>query len=252
MAFPVRVGEAIIVLRLTVMGRKKRVKFYWVFGIFLTLGFGLLFWSLPRPAEGGATALQLTPTRTPAYNPTPTPPTQGGHGHDVFQLNCMPCHGDVGQGLTDEFRLRVYPPEDTNCWKSGCHGPRPYDNGFILPKTVPALIGADALKRFTDAQMLYDFIHKAMPFNAPGSLTSEQYLQLTAFLLEQNHLLAQGSQLNVAMLRQIPIRPAATPMPPSQTPTADSPWLLIGVMIGGVLILVIYVIQRVRSSSASH
>ncbi len=241
--------------------------------ICLGLGVSVFLWGLPAPsravgsssyAVGTDRALifdsvttltntQTAPTPTPFSNPTATPPSQGGHGHDIFEVDCMPCHGDLGQGLTDEFRLREYPPEDTDCWKSGCHGARPYANGFTLPKTVPALIGADALKRFTDAQMLYDFIHKSMPFNAPGSLTSEQYLQLTAFLLEQNHLLAQGSQLNVAALRQIPVRPAAaTPMPPSQTSTADSPWLLIGVMIGGVLILVIYVIQRVRSSSASH
>ncbi len=227
----------------------------------------MFLWGLPAQshAAGGAlravltadrattlTNTQTDPTSTPFSNPTATPPSQGGHGRDIFQVFCMPCHGDRGQGLTDEFRLREYPPEDTNCWKSGCHGARPYENGFTLPKTIPALIGANTLKRFADAQMMYDYIHKSMPFNAPGSLTTEQYLQLTAFLLEQNNLLAEGSQLDVATLRQIAVRPAATPVPLSQTSTDNSPLLLIGAMILGALVFVIYLIKRSRSSSASR
>src|SRR5512141_682444 len=105
------------------MNGKARLKLHWGAGIFLALGFGLLLWGWSYPATGRtpistsappAVALQPDPTRTPARNPTATPPTQGGHGHDIFYLYCMPCHGDSGQGLTDEFRLREYPPEDTN------------------------------------------------------------------------------------------------------------------------------------------
>lgn len=240
--------------------------------ICLSLGVGVFLWGLPArssaaggisPASGTDRALaykhvttltntQTAPTPTPFSNPTATPPFQSGHGHDLFQVICMPCHGDLGQGLTDEFRLREYPPEDTNCWASGCHGARPYDNGFTLPKTIPALIGANTLKRFADAQLLYDYIHKSMPFNAPGSLTADQYLQLTAFLLEENSLLTKNSQLDVAALRHIPVRPAATPVPPSQASAANSPWLLIGAMIVGALILAAYVIKHSRSSSASR
>ena len=141
---------------------------------------------------------QTNPTPTPLFNPTATPPTQGGHGKDIFFVYCMPCHGDQGQGLTDEFRNRQYPPEDVNCWKSGCHGARPYENGFTLPKTVPVLIGAGALQHFDTAQNVYDFTRRAMPFNQPGSLSDEQYLQLLAFLLESNRLAPAGARLEAA------------------------------------------------------
>jgi hypothetical protein len=206
-------------------------------------------------ASNQATTLiiaQIDPTPTPLYNPTATPASQGGHGHDIFYVYCTPCHGDVGQGLTDEFRLREYPPEDTDCWKSGCHGARPYDNGFTLPKTIPAVIGPTALTRFADGQMVYDFMRKAMPFNAPGSLTTEQYLQLTAFLLEQNDLIATGSQLDPATLRQILVHPVVTPVPPSQTSTDISSLLLLGAIIAGGLVVAVYLFKRSRSVSTSR
>jgi mono/diheme cytochrome c family protein len=240
----------------------------------LGLGVGLFLWGWPTRsrAVGGTsraaaltdlaaagldraavlTTTQANPTPTPLYNPTATPPSQGGHGHDIFYVYCTPCHGDVGQGLTDEFRLRAYPPEDTNCWKSGCHGERPYDNGFKLPHTVPALIGANTLTKFATARNVYDFMRSAMPFNKPGSLSQEQYLQLTAFLLEQNNLIAKGSQLDVATLSQIAVRPAATPVPLSQPSTDNSPWLGIGVVVFVALIGLIYLVRRFRSSSTSR
>lgn len=243
--------------------------------ICLSLGVGIFLLELPARshAAGGASRvlvaadqavvvydpvttlmnIQTDPTPTPFSNPTATPSSQSGHGRNIFHLFCMPCHGDRGQGLTEEFRLREYPPEDTNCWESGCHGARPYENGFTLPKAIPALIGADALKRFADGQMMYDYIHKSMPFNAPGSLTTDQYLQLTAFLLEQNNLLAEDSRLDLAALRQIAVRPAATPIVPlPQTSTDNSSWLLIGAVIFGSLVFVAYLIKRSRSAAASR
>ncbi len=160
------------------------------------LGLALLIFN-PNHGERlvGSFDYQREPTRTPLYNPTATPPTQGGNGANIFWVYCMPCHGDHGQGLTDEFRNRQYPPEDVNCWKSGCHGARPYEQGFTLPITVPMLIGSGALAKFQSAQELYGFIRTAMPFNKPGSLSETQYLDLTAYLLESNHLAPAGVQL---------------------------------------------------------
>jgi hypothetical protein len=223
----------------------------------LSLGAGLLTDRVTAGSDRAAvlTTAQADLTPTPFSNPTATPPSQGGHGHDIFYVYCTPCHGDVGQGLTDEFRLREYPPEDTNCWNSGCHGARPYENGFTLPKTIPALIGANTLKRFTDGQAMYDYIHKSMPFNAPGSLTTEQYLQLTAFLLEQNHIVPEGARLEAGTLQNIVLQPEATPTASASSPAAvvdSSPFLLIGVITLFGVSVVLYLVRRSRSSSASR
>jgi mono/diheme cytochrome c family protein len=198
---------------------------------------------------------QTNPTPTPFRNPTATPPTLGGHGHDVFYLYCMPCHGDQGQGLTDEFRFRQYPPEDTNCWKSGCHGDRPYDNGFKLPKTVPALIGANTLTKFATARNMFDFMRTAMPFNKPGSLSQEQYLQVLAYLLEQNHIVPEAVQLDPNTLQNIVLRPGATPTltAPSAPIETESPALwLIGVIILLGVTFGLYLVARSRSPQAPH
>lgn len=40
------------------------------------------------------------------------------------------------------------------------------------------------------ATTVFDYIYRAMPFNAPGSLTSDETYALTAFLLEANGIIA--------------------------------------------------------------
>lgn len=143
-----------------------------------------------------STAQGIMPTPNRLAEPTlPPSPSQADYGAQVYWLSCLPCHGDRGQGLTDEFR-ETYPPDDRNCWESGCHGERPYENGFQLPPKVPALIGNGTLRRFTTAVTLQSYILAAMPYWKPGSLTEEQAWQVTAFLLRENGWLQTGIDLN--------------------------------------------------------
>jgi cytochrome c len=224
--------------------------------ISIVLGLLLIVFPVGEAASSYAVSparLQGKATPTPLYNPSATPPTQGGHGQDVFYIYCMPCHGDEGQGLTDEFRTRQYPPEDTNCWKAGCHGERPYDNGFTLPKTIPALIGSDALSKFNTAQDIFNFIHTAMPFNKPGSLTDTQYLQVLAFLLERNQIVSPGVQLQASSLAQIVLRapaPAATAVPDRSTAASpDNVGLWMGLIAFIVIATLLSIVTRPRQRS---
>ncbi len=197
--------------------------------------------SIAQPAP-----TQAAPTRTPFSNPTATPPTQGGNGANTFYVYCMPCHGDAGQGLTDEFRNRQYPPEDVNCWKSGCHGPRPYDNGFTLPITIPMLIGPGALAKFQTAQALYGYIRGAMPFNAPGSLTDTQYVNLTAFLLEGNQIVSAGVQLNINALAAINLHGGLSKPDQPAPPDGDNTGLWIGLIIFVGVATLLSIVTRPR------
>ena len=239
--------------------------------ICLSLGASLVFWGLPSrllataavPSAGSAGAdrpsvlriVQTGLTPTPRYNPTATPPTQSGHGHAIFYIYCSSCHGDVGQGLTDEYRLRAYPPEDVDCWKSGCHGARPYENGFILPKTVPALIGPGTLTKFATARNVFDFMRAAMPFNKPGSLSEEQYLQLLAYLLEQNNFVPTGTRLDVNTLQQIGLRPEQVPAPTASAaaglPDGSSSIVIAGILLLGIVVLAVLIVRRL-SRQAPH
>jgi hypothetical protein len=156
----------------------------------------------------------------------------------------------VGQGLTDDWRAQ-YPPEDQNCWESGCHGSRPYEDGFTLPKFVPAVIGPETLTRFASAADLHAFMSRSMPFNAPGSLSEAEYWEVTAFLMRANGLPPAGTPSPAAPLgnateaAQIGLHgplasatPAATPtVLPTPSPAASSGWFyVVGV---GVLVVVV-------------
>ncbi len=226
----------------------------------------------------GATAVSLliclfvTSTQTLAQDATPTPdrlaapptvpaPTQADEGAQLYWLHCQPCHGDVGQGLTDapddDWRAQ-YPEEDQYCWNSGCHGARPYEEGFTLPKQVPAIIGGNSLSQFGTAADLYSYIRASMPRQVPGSLTDEEYLAIVAFL-GQAHGVWNGEPISAVSAEQIILNTpqpqptavveptptslaTAVPTTPSSENANEINWLLVSGMalllllvMGGVL-----------------
>ena len=143
--------------------------------------------------------------------------------------------------------MREY-EEDQNCWQSGWHGDRPYENGFTLPKTIPALIGPNTLARFNTAQDLNIFIHTAMPFNAPGSLTQAQYLQVTTFILNSNQRVPADVQLDPSTLINVAVHdaaPTATPVAASPA-SAELPTAFWGIMVFLIVATILSLITRRR------
>ena len=159
-------------------------------------------------ANASTPAPPITATATVdrlAAPPTVEHPTQADDGAQLFWLHCQPCHGDRGQGLTDEWREQ-YPPEDRNCWEAGCHGERPYENGFTLPTAVPQVIGQGSLERFETLGQAHSFIQAAMPLQNPGHLSEEEYLAITAYLARENgHW--DGAILDASNIHSIRLKP---------------------------------------------
>lgn len=155
--------------------------------------------------EAGPITASPTPDRL-APPVVPANPSQAEQGAYAYWQYCLPCHGDRGQGLTEDFR-QLYPPEDEYCWESGCHGERPYPNGWTLPTTVPAVVGPDSLARFDNAGALFVFVRNAMPFQAPGSLDEETYWQIVAFLVEGQGQSLGDETLGPANASDIPLGP---------------------------------------------
>jgi len=195
------------------------------------------------------------PTRDPLVEPTlPANPTQADRGAQVYWLSCLPCHGDLGQGLTDEFRA-TYPEEEQDCWKSGCHGKNPYDSGFTLPKTIPAVIGDTTLAKFSTAAQLNAYIRVAMPFWKPGSLSEADVWEATAFILRENKLWDDTRDLDTSIAADVAIPRAAflTPVVSPESTEAQGRnralgWVIIAGALAALFIL-LFILKKTGNTT---
>jgi hypothetical protein len=76
--------------------------------------------------------------------------------------------------------------------------------------TAPQL-NATNLGRYSTAQGLYNYISAAMPLDAPGSLTGDQYWDVTAHLLNSTGLLPADTELNADSAASIALDAEAAP-----------------------------------------
>lgn len=201
----------------------------------LTVVIAVLTASLLTSSEAGASP-HLQATSTPLSQPTPTfdvarlekpvvlseVPTQLEAGSLKYWGVCMACHGDKGQGLTEEWK-DAFGEEDRNCWQSGCHGADHPPQGFLIPKdkVIPSVAGPGSLARFQNAQELHDYILASMPWWDPGQLTDEEAWGATAYILSMRQVLPQGFVLTEKNASAIMTRYAVQP------PTDDQPAIIV-------------------------
>jgi hypothetical protein len=160
--------------------------------------------SLPSPFPSLIPSMSPSPFSSPSPSPQstlnlsrldepplPPNPTQLEKGRHLFWLNCMTCHGDRGQGLTDEFRSLYV--EEADCWVRGCHAGHNSDQGFPIPHTIPAIISSTGeLPPFKTPEQLFEYLRTTHPPQNPGFMPAEDYWALTAYLLAENGRLPVG------------------------------------------------------------
>lgn len=104
-------------------------------------------------------------------NPTGAglPPGRGTHaaGAKLFATQCAVCHGPKGEGMATFPRLI---------------GAEPRDFSFARDPKLVKTIG----NYWPYATTLYDYINRAMPFTAPGTLKPDDVYSLVAYLLAEN------------------------------------------------------------------
>ena len=204
--------------------------------------------SLAASSVQASPQLQTTPTPSPL--PTPTfdvqrlakPVVDSGYaeqlhnGSVIYWGVCMACHGDVGQGLTEEWR-DAYGPVDRNCWQKGCHGNDHPEHGFLIPKdmVIPAVAGPGRLTRFKNAQELHDFISASMPWWDPGQLTDEESWEVSAYILKLHKVMPVDFVLTYsnasAITTQYPV-----PQPANDRPAVIALTGLLGLSALGLLL----------------
>jgi len=112
--------------------------------------------STPAPAAGAAEAA-----------PPATFAEQVARGQELYGAKCAGCHGAAGEG------------------KPGAGPPVVGLDKGALPLDPPA--GAKGrTTQFKTVADIADFVVKAMPPNAPGSLSAEDYYSILAFDLKAN------------------------------------------------------------------
>jgi cytochrome c len=97
-------------------------------------------------------------------------------GAEIYAIQCFACHGANGEGATND-RL------------SGGHGSI---NTSSAVKTVGSY--------WPYATTVFDYVRRAMPFQQPGSLSNNEVYALTAYLLNINGILDEGTALNAETL----------------------------------------------------
>jgi cytochrome c len=109
------------------------------------------------------------------------PPGQGSvaQGRDIFANTCAPCHGDKGQGLLSDRLVGGF--------------------GTLKDHNPVRTVGS----YWPYATTLFDYVRRAMPFSAPGSLTDDQVYAVSAYVLSMNGIVADDAVLNAANLPKI-------------------------------------------------
>jgi hypothetical protein len=213
---------------------------------FLALSAALFGVGLLQPVRY-VTAQTGIASATPTYDPfveTPLPPnpTELELGQNLYWHWCMPCHGDKGQGLTDEFRGE-WESDHQNCWARGCHTGRRDDFGFPIPTIVPGVVNDNHLAQFSSLQSLSDFLQATHPPQSPGVLKSEEYHSIALFVFTMN-----GRPLVVITSTAVLVSSPTETLIPTQESTVSPYLVLINiVVILTMLTVIIFVLIRRRT-----
>lgn len=164
----------------------------------------LIVLAVDTPSGESVVPLETTPTPVPPPEPaveaTPDPDdasppeTMVEMGRRMYALHCAVCHGENLEGGIS-----------------------------------PSLAGPELSDRYATALDLYDYIRNRMPAGGvgPGGLIDPEYLQITAFMLNQRGVLASDVELTIDLADATPLEPTDTslsavvalpPPPPESAP----------------------------------
>ena len=114
-------------------------------------------------------------------------------GATIYGAKCASCHGAKGEGIAP-----AYPP---------LVGRDSAMEGFAFAKDwkAPKTIG----NYWPYASTVFDYVRRAMPHAAPGSLSNDETYALTAWLLAANGVIAREAALDAKSLASVKMPAAA-------------------------------------------
>ena len=178
-----------------------------VLALAVSLGMGALVGVVSAQAPSGAAPRRTTPPSAPARlgigrlatpaeiaawdddvmpDGTGLPPGSGtpAAGATLFAVRCSGCHGRTGREGPNDVLVGAQPRE-----------------GFPFSKNpaIPHTIG----NYWPYATTVFDYIRRAMPPDAPGSLSDTDVYNVTAFLLNANELIAADAVIDATTLPKV-------------------------------------------------
>jgi mono/diheme cytochrome c family protein len=111
-------------------------------------------------------------------------------GAGIFAQKCAMCHGPHGEGMGPYPQLIGRTPPAGFVFASDPKAPKTIGNYWPYATTV------------------YDYVHRTMPFNAPGSLSPDETYSLVAYLLSENGVIPASETMDARTLPavQMPAR----------------------------------------------
>jgi len=131
-------------------------------------------------------------------------------GAGVYAQKCASCHGANGEGGAAEALVSAE-PKDTAPF-----GPE-YERWRGTRPDVPFTIG----NYWPYATTLFDYVRRAMPASAPGSLTSDETYALVAWLLAKNEIITEGDTMYRETLPRVRMPARARFVPDSRRGGAE-------------------------------
>lgn len=154
------------------------------------------------PAEIAALDIDVMPDGRglPAGKGTPA------EGQALYATKCAQCHGATGKEGPNDVLVGRDP-----------RGSFPFAQDPKLPHTIG--------NYWPYATTVFDYVRRAMPPTAPGSLTDDEVYALTAFLLHANDLIPADAVMDKATLPKVamPARQFFTPDTRKQLATKPQP-----------------------------
>jgi len=115
-------------------------------------------------------------------------------GRDLWESKCAACHGFFGEG--NEFS----PP-----LVGGTTGDD-VRTGRVARLTDPSFPGRTTLMKVATVSTLWDYIRRAMPWNAPKSLSVDEVYAVTAYLLNLGGVLPDDFRLSDRSIADVQAR----------------------------------------------
>jgi hypothetical protein len=159
-----------------------------------------------RAGESYGIGRTATPEEIAGWNIDISPDGAGlptGHGgvvegHAIFDEKCAACHGAHGEGKPMDRLVGGF--------------------GTVFDVKSERTVGSF----WPYATTLFDFVRRAMPFDAPQSLSSDQVYAVCAYVLYLNKLLSEDAVLDAQMLPKIEM-PNRSHFVSSFTPRSGDP-----------------------------